>query len=97
MNYLDYQRLALLSHMLHNSALIHGLLGRWTFWSRTIPGISDLFSPLEQSIRLRLLPALFGECTFSDVERQLISLPSCLAGLDIINPCVSSAFQFEAS
>ena len=82
------------------SALTYGLLGRWTFLSRTIiismPGISELFCPLEQSIRLRLLPALFGKCTFSDVERQLISLPSRLGGLGIFNPCVSSAFQFEA-
>ena len=62
-----------------------------------MPGISKLFSPLEQSICLRLLPALFGKCTFSDVERQLISLPSHLGGVGIINPCVSSAFQFEAS
>ena len=29
------------------SALTHGLLGRWTFLSRTLPGIGDLFSPLE--------------------------------------------------
>ena len=79
------------------SALTHGLLRRWTFLSRTMPGISDFFSPLEQSICLHLLPALFGECTFSDVERQLISLPSRLGGLGIINPCVSSAFQFETS
>ena len=60
-------------------------------------GISELFSPLEQFIHLRLLPALFGKCTFSDVERQLISLPSCLGGLGIINPCISSAFQVEVS
>ena len=51
------------------SALTHGLLGRWIFLSRTLPGISDSFSPLEQSIHLHLLPALFGRCTFSDVER----------------------------
>ena len=99
MNYLDYQRLALLSHMhAAYSALTHGLLGRWTFCQELyMSGISDLFSPLEQSIRLHQLPALFGKCTFSDIERQLISMPSCLGGLGIINPCVSSAFQFEAS
>ena len=98
MNYLDHQRLPLFSHMLH---ILPSLMGFWEdglFLSRTIPGISELFPPLEQSIRLRLLPALFGKCTFSDVERQLISLPSSrLGGLGIINPCVSSAFQFEAS
>ena len=79
------------------SALTHGLLGRWTFLSRTLPGISELLSPLEKSICSHLLPALFGKCTFSDTERQLISLPSRLGGLGIINPCLSSAFQFEAS
>ena len=75
------------------SALTHGLLGRWTFLSRTLPGIGDLFSPLEQIIRVHLLPTLTGKCAFSDVERQLISLPSRLGGLGIINPCVTSAFQ----
>ena len=79
------------------SALTHGLLGRWTFLSRPLPGIGDLFSPLEQIIRVHLLPTLTGKCAFSDVERQLISLPSRLGGLGIINPCVTSAFQYDAS
>ena len=79
------------------SALIHGLLGRWTFLSRTLSGIGDLFSPLEQTIRVHLLPTLTGKCAFSDVERQLISLPSRLGGLGIINPCNALAFQFAAS
>ena len=56
-----------------------------------------MLSPLEQSICSQLLPTLFGKCTFSDTERQLISLPSRLGGLGIINPCLSSAFQFEVS
>ena len=45
---------------------------------------------------MHLLPALWGRCTFSDEERKLLSLPSCLDELGIINPCVSSAFQFDA-
>ena len=69
---------------------MHGLLGRWTFLSRTLPGIGELFSPLEQIIRVHLLPALTGKCVFSDAERKLTSLPSCLGGLGIIDPCVSS-------
>ena len=79
------------------SALTHGLLGRWIFLSRTLSGIGELFSPLEQTIRAYLLPALSGKCAFSDAERQLISLPSRLGGLGITDPCVSSAFQFDAS
>ena len=48
---------------------------------------------------VQLLNSTFSDtesCTFSDTERQLISLPSRLGGLGIINPCISSAFQFEA-
>ena len=67
------------------------------FLSRTLPGIGELFSPLKQTIRAYLLPALSGKCAFSDAERQLISLPSCLGGLGITDSCVSSAFQFDAS
>ena len=49
----------------------------------------NLFSLLVQSICSHLLPALFGKCTFSDTERQLISLPSRLGGLiGIINPFI---------
>ena len=70
---------------------------KYYFLSCTLSGISELLSPLEQSICSHLLPALFGKCTFSDTERQLISLPSRLGGLGIINPCLSSSFQFEAS
>ena len=76
---------------------MHGLLGRWIFLSRTLLDIGGLLSPLEQGIRLHLLPSLTGKGTFSDVERQLISLPSRLGGLGIIDPCVSAGFQFDSS
>ena len=56
-----------------------------------------MLSPLEHGIRLHLLPSLTGKSTFSDVEKQLISLPSCLGGRGIIDPCVSAAFQFDSS
>ena len=62
-----------------------------------MPAIGDLFSPLEQTIRVHFLPTLTGKCAFSDVERQLISLPLRLSGLGIINPCATLAFHFAAS
>ena len=79
------------------SALIHGLFGRWIYLSRTLPSISESLSPLEQNIRLHFLPTLTGKCVFSDLERQLLSLPSRLGGLGIINPCASSVAQFDSS
>ena len=57
-----------------------GFWGDGFFLSRTLPGIGELFSLLEQTIRAYLLPALSGKCAFSDAERQLISLPSCIGG-----------------
>ena len=60
-------------------------------------GIGGLLSPLEQGIQLHLLPCLTGKNTFSDVERQLILLPSRLGGLGIIDPGVSDAYQFDSS
>ena len=79
------------------SALTHGLFGRWIYLSRTLPNISESLSPLEQNIRLHFLPTLTGKCAFSDLERQLLSLPSRLSGLGIINPCASSVAQFDSS
>ena len=76
------------------SALTHG---RWIYLSRTLPNISESLSPLEQNIRLHFLPTLTGKCVFGDLERQLLSLPSRLGGLGIINPCVSSVAQFDSS
>ena len=76
------------------SALIHGAFGRLTYLSRTLP---ELLSPFEQNIHLHFLPTLTGKGVFSDLQRQLLPLPSRLGGLGIINPCVSSAVQFESS
>ena len=50
--------------------------GRWIYLFRTLPNINELLSPLEHCIRTQLLPNLTGKCMFSDLERQLLSLPS---------------------
>ena len=65
------------------SALTHDLLGRWIYLFRVLPNINELFSPLEQCIRMQLLPTLTGKCVFSDLERQFRSR---LGGLGILNP-----------
>ena len=58
------------------SALIHGLFGRWIYLFRPLPNINELLSPLEHCIHTQLLPNLTGKCMFSDLEGQLLSLPS---------------------
>ena len=65
---------------------------------RTIPGVEDLFQPLEEVILHLLLPALTGRQAFSDAEREreLIALPARLGGLGILIPTHSASQQHES-
>ena len=73
-----------------------GLSQRWNFVQRTVAGIGDLFQPLEEVIRQKLIPALCGR-QVSDIERRLLALPYRLGGLGIRNPVKSAAAAYEAS
>ena len=75
----------------------HGLCNKWTYLCRTCPDISHLFQPLEDTIRLKFIPALTGRDPPNDQMRDLLSLPSRHGGLGLINPCVHSASQHNAS
>ena len=68
------------------AALTHGVRGKWTFISRTIPDIAELPKPLEDIIRLKFIPALTGQNVLNDDERDLLALPARLGGIGIINP-----------
>ena len=74
---------------------------RYTFYLRTIPGISDLLQPLENAIRLSLIPALTDGRRVTDDERLLLTLPVRLGGLGLISPVAISdqehAFSVEAT
>ena len=75
----------------------HCTLHKWSFISRTTPGISELLQPVEDAILFRLLPSLTGRDAFSPLGRELMALPACLGGLGISNPAavlqVSSAYH----
>ena len=75
----------------------HGLSGKWTHLARTVPGTSDFFKPLEEVIRHRFIPALTGRSAISDVERDLLTLPTRLGGLGIINPSETTISQYVSS
>ncbi|KAG0723258.1 hypothetical protein GWK47_042997 [Chionoecetes opilio] len=68
------------------SAFTHGLQHRWSFVKCTIPGISPLLRPLENSIRNTFLPALLRSHTMGDDERALLTLPPRLGGMGITSP-----------
>ena len=79
------------------SALTNGLVGRWTFLMRVVPGISEMLQPLEDAIRLHLLPAITGRAALSDAERRVLALPVRDGGLGIPIPTTSAANQLESS
>ena len=79
------------------AALTHGLMSRWTHLMRTVPGIDNLFQPLEDEIRHRFLPALTGREAPSDAERELIVLPARHGGLGIPIPTRIASWQFTRS
>ena len=67
-------------------ALTHGLIGRWTYAMRTIPDIASLLAPLEDTIRLHLIPALTGFDACSPILRDLLALPVALVGWGLLIP-----------
>ena len=84
-------------HASYAACYTHGLSSKWTFLCRTIPNISKHLRPLEEAIRYKFLPAITGQSALSDVERDLLALPSRLGGLGIINPVTSSDIQHLTS
>ena len=79
------------------AALTHGLMSRWIHLMRTVPGIDNLFQPLDDEIRHRFLPALTGREAPSDAERELIALPARHGGLGIPIPTRIASWQFTRS
>ena len=74
-----------------HSAFIHGVSSRWNYVMRTIPGISDMMIPLEETIRHKLIPAITGRNAVSDIERDVLAMPSRLGGMGMVNPTKSCA------
>ena len=77
-------------------AFTHGLIGKWTYFLRTLPNISDLLQPLETTILKEFIPAIAGK-SISNLERDLFSLPVRMGGLGLCDPSSVADFEFEAS
>ena len=67
-------------------AFTHGLIGRWIYVMRTIPDIAPLLAPLEDAIRLRLIPALTGYASCSPILRNFLA---ALVGWGLLIPWTS--------
>ena len=76
------------------SALTHGMMAKWTYLSRTIPGIDPLLRPLDDAMWSTLLPALTGRPPPSVVQ---FALPTRVGGLGIGIPSKCSTHEFRSS
>ena len=65
------------------SAFVSGFRNKLSYFMRTIPDISNLLIPIEDTIRNRFIPAITGGRIFNKEERKLLSLPTRYGGLAI--------------
>ena len=79
------------------AAYVHGQTSKWTYISRTIPGISHLLEPLEQAIQKKFFPAITGSPSCPKIERSLLALPARLGGLGLMSLSSEAEHSFEAS
>ena len=79
------------------AAFVHGTKHKWNYLCRTTPNCSHLLQPLEDAIHRKLIPAISGRPSCSQVERGLLALPAKLGGLSLSNPTTAAQSEFEAS
>ena len=63
----------------------------------TVDVSTSLFQPLEDAICYRYVPTLTGQTSSSPVVRTLLSLPTHIGRLHIVNPMEIVEWQFKAS
>ena len=79
------------------SALVHGFFNKWVYLFRTTPDLTSYVEPLEDCLRLRLIPTLTGQTSVSNTIRSLLSLPARLGGLGIFDPTHMAESQYQNS
>ena len=78
------------------AAFIHAEQHKYTYFLRTISGISENLKSLDETINNLFIPALFG-CELSDNDREIISLPIREGGLGIRKLSENANISYEAS
>ena len=90
-------RIALTQSHAAYSTFTHGLTSKWNYLMRTIPGISNMLVLLNEIINTQFVLALTGHGSVSNLERQLLALPTRLGGLGIAIPSKIAPFEHSSS
>ena len=77
------------------SAFTSSQQSQWMYFQKVTPNCGTLFGPLDIITR-QLLPTLFG-CELSTNEITLLSLPTKMSGLNILNPVVTAQLNYTTS
>ena len=96
----EIEELARIARMYPQAAYIaytQGLQHRYTYLMRTVSNLEILMGPLEEAIRLKLLPALLNGYCCNDTERNIFSLPAKFGGLGIFKPEERCAIEYANS
>ena len=76
------------------SAYVYGTSRRWQFVCRTTPGVSTELVKLEELVKGKLIPAIFGNRVISNDLRKIIRLPARLGGLGLQNPAEEAEHEY---
>ena len=83
------------------AAFTHGLYSKWNYVLRVIDleshSLSELLQPLETAIMSTFFSALTGQSPPGETIRKLLSLPTHLGGLSLVNPLDTSIEQHRVS
>ena len=61
------------------------VVNKWRYLFRTTGQTEGSLQPLEDAIRYKFAPAVTGRPALSENERDIISLPARIGGLDLYN------------
>ena len=70
-----------------------GLIGEWSFLTRTIGNAAPSLQQLEAVIQQQFIPTLTGRAQPGDAERDLLALPARHGGLGIVKPTTSGGYE----
>ena len=78
------------------AAFIHGEQHKYTYFLRTLDGLSDTLKPLDDVLEHEFLPTLFGT-TVNAETRMLLELPVREGGLGLLKYSTSAPKSFNSS
>ena len=96
----DIESLAEIAKMepqLAYNAFAYGVSQRWKFLCRTTPHLTEHMIRLEEAIRSKFIPSLFGDHAIDDSFRKVLSLPVRFGGLGISNPSEECSVEYDNS